>query len=104
MKFLTSIILLSIVVLGVGRAAGQTQHVSISDPLNQLTKSDYDKFRSHINEVKAEIDDAQGAEQIMASLLRDQNGAEISQLIASSPKNASSPKKKDFYCIIHLLR
>ena len=96
MKNNGSLFLAGLILLFATAAVAQTQHVSISQPLQALPTGD-PALDSHINKVTAEIDDAAGAEYIMKSLL-----------VEPAPPNAhidpKTFKDKDFYCIIHVLR
>lgn len=87
-------LLIGLIVLFAATTVAQTQHVSISQPLQALSDPSLD---SHFNKITAEIDDAAGAEVIMKSLLRDSEHGDV----AIDPKVF---KDKEFYCIIHVLR
>jgi hypothetical protein len=105
MRNFRSSLLLCLIVASAGAVGAQTQNISITEPLRSLP--DTGAITDHINEVTAKIDDAAGAESIMATLLekRTNEGAEVALGVLPLRVNANKPfDEKDFYCIIHILR
>jgi hypothetical protein len=87
-------LLITLTLLCASTALAQTQNVSVTTPLIQMTDIQYAQFSTHINEVRAEIDDAEGAEAIITRLLSGTTTDTIDPTIFED---------RDFYCIIHVL-